>query len=70
MLYNDTAMLQTACGTPGYVGKLKCEPLKKDGVYKSFIIKHFVKKDHCIKNYSLNATDIYIFVVLGNCLYK
>ena len=21
MLYNDTAMLQTACGTPGYVGK-------------------------------------------------
>ena len=21
MLYNDSAMLQTACGTPGYVGK-------------------------------------------------
>ena len=21
MLYNDTAMLQTACGTPGYVGE-------------------------------------------------
>ena len=23
MLYSDTAMLQTACGTPGYVGKKK-----------------------------------------------